>query len=152
MVVLVEVATPDEMRRFGAALGRVVEPGDRLLLEGPFGAGKTTFVQGLAQGLGIVGPVSSPSFVIETQHQGRLRLYHVDLYRLDAVDAELRESLEEHLFGEGVTAVEWAERLPGDLRVGATVLRFAPDDEDRTRRVEVTTDREVIRQAASGAW
>src|SRR5579871_1229077 len=139
------------MRRFGAALGRVVEPGDRLLLEGPFGAGKTTFVQGLAQGLDISTPVSSPSFVIETQHQGRLRLYHVDLYRLDAIDPELRENLEEHLFGSGVTVVEWAERLPVDLRDGATLLRLSPDDEDRTRRIELTTDREAIRRVAS-AW
>jgi len=149
--VVVHVATPDEMRRFGAALGRVIEPGDRLLLEGPFGAGKTTFVQGLAQGLDISTPVSSPSFVIETQHQGRLRLYHVDLYRLDAIDPELRENLEEHLFGSGVTVVEWAERLPVDLRDGATLLRLSPDDEDRTRRIELTTDREAIRRVAS-AW
>jgi tRNA threonylcarbamoyladenosine biosynthesis protein TsaE len=149
---VVHVETPEDMRRFGAALGRTVEPGDRLFLEGPFGAGKTTFVQGLAIGLGVSEPVSSPSFVIETQYRGRLRLYHVDLYRLDAIEPELRENLEEHLFGGGVTAVEWAERLPDDLRDGATVLRFAPDDEDRTRRVEVTTEREPIRRAASGAW
>jgi tRNA threonylcarbamoyladenosine biosynthesis protein TsaE len=141
------------MRRFGAALGRAAEPGERLLLEGPFGAGKTTFVQGLAQGLDVIRPVGSPSFVIEAQYQGRLKLYHVDLYRLDVVEPELRESLEEHLFGEGVTAVEWAERLPEDLREGATLLRFVPDDDDdRTRRVELTTSREAIRRAARGAW
>jgi tRNA threonylcarbamoyladenosine biosynthesis protein TsaE len=148
----VRIETPDDMRRFGAALGRVAQAGERLLLEGPFGAGKTTFVQGLARGLNVTTPVASPSFVIETQYQGRLRLYHVDLYRLDAIEAELRESLEEHLFGDGVTAVEWAERLPRELREGATLLRFAPDDEDRARRVEITSAREAIRRAASGAW
>jgi tRNA threonylcarbamoyladenosine biosynthesis protein TsaE len=74
--------------------------------------------------LEIATPISSPSFVIETQYHGRLTLYHVDLYRLERVDPELRESLAEHVFGDGVTAVEWAERLPQELREGATLVRF----------------------------
>jgi tRNA threonylcarbamoyladenosine biosynthesis protein TsaE len=125
------VASADAMRALGRALGRVAQAGDRLLLEGPFGAGKTTFVQGLAEGLDVTGPVGSPSFVIETQYRGRLTLYHVDLYRLDRIEAELLEALEEHLFGSGVTAVEWAERLPAELRNGATVLRFQVRGESR---------------------
>src|SRR5204863_4213662 len=124
------------MRGLGRAMGEAAHAGDRFLLEGPFGAGKTTFVQGLAEGLGISIPVSSPSFVIETQYRGRLTLYHVDLYRLERIEAELLESLEEHLFGDGVTAVEWAERLPDDLRQSAALLRFAVDD--GTRRVDVS--------------
>jgi tRNA threonylcarbamoyladenosine biosynthesis protein TsaE len=145
----VDIPTPEAMRRFGAALGQAAQAGDRFLLEGPFGAGKTTFVQGLARGLDVAAPVGSPSFVIETQYRGRLTLYHVDLYRLDAIEPELVESLEEHLFGDGVTAVEWAERLPDDLRTGATVLRFSAEDEDanRGRRVEVRSDDERVRRA-----
>src|SRR5438552_17144276 len=103
------------MRALGKALGRTAEPGDRFLLEGPFGAGKTTFVQGLAEGLDVPTPVSSPSFVIENQYRGRLTLYHVDLYRLERVEGELRESLEGHLSGDGVSAVGWAGRLPAPL-------------------------------------
>jgi tRNA threonylcarbamoyladenosine biosynthesis protein TsaE len=124
------------MRDFGRSQGQQARAGDRFLLEGPFGAGKTTFVQGLAEGLGIAQPVSSPSFVIEAQYHGRLRLYHIDLYRLERIEPELLESLEEHLFGDGVTAVEWAERLPAELRTGATLLRF--ELEDGARRVEVS--------------
>src|SRR5579864_989363 len=123
------------MREYGRGLGQQARAGESFLLEGPFGAGKTTFVQGLAQGLGVNQPVSSPSFVIETQYAGRLRLYHIDLYRLERIEPELIESLEEHLYGDGVTAVEWAERLPAELREGATLLRFSV--EDGVRRVEV---------------
>ena len=126
--VTLHIATPEEMRALGAALGRVAECGDRFLLEGPFGAGKTTFVQGLAQGLGVHAPVGSPSFVIETQYRGRLTLYHVDLYRLDRIEPELLQELEEDLYGEGVTAVEWAERLPDPLRTDGTLLRFSLND------------------------
>jgi tRNA threonylcarbamoyladenosine biosynthesis protein TsaE len=123
--------------------------GDRFLLEGPFGAGKTTFVQGLAEGLEVPTPVSSPSFVIENQYRGRLVLYHVDLYRLERVEPELWESLEEHLYGDGVTAIEWAERLPDALRDGATVLRFELDEP--ARHVALITGEERLKAAASEA-
>ena len=119
------------MRALGRSFGRCAIAGDRFLLEGPFGAGKTTFVQGLAEGLDIASPISSPSFVIETQYRGRLTLYHVDLYRLERIEPELRESLEEHVFGDGVTAVEWAERLPRELREGATLVRFEVTESGR---------------------
>ena len=136
------------MRALGRALGHVAQAGDRFLLEGPFGAGKTTFVQGLAEGLGVMGPVGSPSFVIETQYRGRLTLYHVDLYRLERIEAELLGALEEHLYGEGVTAVEWAERLPAELRDQATLLRFHVEGE--TRRIELMGE-ERFKVAASAA-
>src|SRR5215216_3390907 len=119
------------MRALGEALGRAARAGDTFLLEGPFGAGKTTLVQGLARGLDITAPVSSPSFVIETQYRGRLVLYHVDLYRLEQIDRDLTDSLEEHLYGEGVAAVEWAERLPHDLRDGGVLLYLELRDEGR---------------------
>jgi tRNA threonylcarbamoyladenosine biosynthesis protein TsaE len=147
MTLELKIGTPEEMRELGAALGRAAEAGDRFMLEGPFGAGKTTFVQGLARGLGVSAPVSSPSFVIETQYRGRLALYHVDLYRLERIDSELLEALEEHLFGDGVTAVEWAERLPSEVRAGATELFFATDGADR-RRVRLVTDHERLRVVA----
>jgi tRNA threonylcarbamoyladenosine biosynthesis protein TsaE len=140
------IATPEQMRALGRSLGRVAVPGDRFLLEGPFGAGKTTLVQGLAEGLEVTTPVSSPSFVIETQHSGRLRLYHIDLYRLDGIEPELLGDLEEHLFGDGVAAVEWAERLPSVLREDGHLLRLEPRGD--ARHVTLTTaDTRVVRAA-----
>ena len=124
------------MQSLGEAVGQLAEAGDRLLLVGPFGAGKTTFVQGLARGLGVREPVSSPSFVLENQYLGRLPLYHIDLYRLERLDPAFLEELEEHLFGDGVAAVEWPMLLPPYVWEGATVLRFEPVGE-RGRRVEL---------------
>jgi tRNA threonylcarbamoyladenosine biosynthesis protein TsaE len=147
--VVFDVPTPESMRTLGSALGRAARPGDRFLLEGPFGAGKTTFVQGLAAGLDVPTPVTSPSFVIENQYRGRLLLYHVDLYRLERVEAELWESLEEHLYGDGVTAVEWAERLPRQLREGATLLRFELCEPGR--RVILVSPEERLRSAGAAA-
>jgi tRNA threonylcarbamoyladenosine biosynthesis protein TsaE len=142
-----DIPTAERMRDLGRALGRAAVAGDRFLLEGPFGAGKTTFVQGLAEGLDVPTPVSSPSFVIENQYRGRLVLYHVDLYRLEWVEPELWHSLEEHLYGDGVTAVEWAERLPDELRDSATLLRF--EMHEPARRVTVDTSVERLRSVAA---
>jgi tRNA threonylcarbamoyladenosine biosynthesis protein TsaE len=144
-----DIPTAERMRDLGRGLGRAAAAGDRFLLEGPFGAGKTTFVQGLAEGLDVATPVSSPSFVIENQYNGRLVLYHVDLYRLERVEPELWHSLEEHLYGDGVTAVEWAERLPAELRDGATLLRF--EMHEPARRVTVNSAEERLTAAASNA-
>jgi tRNA threonylcarbamoyladenosine biosynthesis protein TsaE len=139
------------MRELGRALGRAAQAGDRFLLEGPFGAGKTTFVQGLADGLDVPTPVSSPSFVIENQYRGRLTLYHIDLYRLESPEPGLWQSLEEHLYGEGVTAVEWAERLPDELREGSAWLRFGLEENEDARTVELTTTDARLTSAAREA-
>jgi tRNA threonylcarbamoyladenosine biosynthesis protein TsaE len=97
-------------RRLAARLGR----GDVLLIYGELGAGKTAFVRGLADGLGVdPDEVSSPTFTIVQQYRGRVPLYHVDLYRLES-----REVLDlglEELAEDGVMAIEWADRLPEPL-------------------------------------
>jgi tRNA threonylcarbamoyladenosine biosynthesis protein TsaE len=145
------VPTAEHMRGLGAALGRVAQAGDLFLLEGPFGAGKTTFVQGLAAGLEVETPITSPSFVIEHQHSGRLPLVHIDLYRLERLDADLLESLEEHLYAEdSVTAVEWSERLPAAVRESATLLHFDLI-EDGAREVTLHTRQERLQAAARAA-
>jgi tRNA threonylcarbamoyladenosine biosynthesis protein TsaE len=148
--VVVQVPTAEHMRALGAALGRAAVAGDRFLLHGPFGAGKTTLVQGLARGLDITTPVSSPSFVIEAQYRGRLPLYHIDLYRLEHIEPGLLDELAEHLFGDGVAAVEWAERLPTELASDGTVVHFEVPSA-ASRRVTVRSDHERITAAARAA-
>lgn len=138
------------MRALGAALGRAAESGDCLLLEGEFGAGKTTLVQGLAEGLEVPDAVSSPSFVLEHQHYGRLPLYHIDLYRLEHLDADFLQEMEEHLFGDGVAAVEWPALLPTALRRGATGIQLSVEGAE-LRRVVIRTDLPRLRAAARAA-
>ncbi|GAC1313162.1 MAG: tRNA (adenosine(37)-N6)-threonylcarbamoyltransferase complex ATPase subunit type 1 TsaE [Chloroflexota bacterium] len=133
---MIAIASAERMQALGRALGRTAQPGDRFLLEGPFGAGKTTFVQGLANGLDATVPVSSPSFVLENQYPGRLTLYHIDLYRLTTVEAAFWEEIAEDIYGDGVAAVEWAERLPDWLREDATRIVFHVA-EDGVRQVTI---------------
>ena len=108
--VLLRSHSPGETRRIGASLGRHVEAGDVLLLCGELGAGKTCLTQGIARGLGIEGYVRSPTFVLVSIHQGRLPLYHIDIYRLDHVAEVLDLGLDEYLEGDGVSVIEWADK------------------------------------------
>ncbi|NLH49141.1 MAG: tRNA (adenosine(37)-N6)-threonylcarbamoyltransferase complex ATPase subunit type 1 TsaE [Myxococcales bacterium] len=110
-----ETHSENETRALAARLAGLLRPGDVLALVGDLGAGKTRFVQGLARGLGVPEdvPVTSPTFtLLATFRQGRLPLFHFDLYRLANEDDLARIGAEEYLWGEGVAAVEWAERAP----------------------------------------
>jgi tRNA threonylcarbamoyladenosine biosynthesis protein TsaE len=138
---------PDQTRALGERVGAALRAGDLLLLEGQFGTGKTTFVQGLARGLGVESSVTSPSFVIVHQHAGRLPLAHVDLYRLDRLDDDLLETIAELLDAGGVCAIEWPEHVPVDLRAGATELRFSRLDDER-RAIELRSPERRLREAA----
>jgi tRNA threonylcarbamoyladenosine biosynthesis protein TsaE len=113
-----------ETRAVAARLAADLKPGDVLLLSGDLGAGKTAFVRGLAEGLGIdAGEVTSPTFTLVHEYRGgRLPLIHVDLYRLDAADLD-EIGLDQDLAAVGVTAVEWAERLSRPLP-SATIVRI----------------------------
>ncbi len=133
-------APSGEATRLAARLlAECVGPGDVLALVGDLGAGKTTFVQGLARGLGVDTVVASPTFTIVSEYRGRLPLYHIDLYRLGDEDECWAIGLEEYLWGGGVCAVEWFDRFP-DLwpeRTLEIALEFVADRPE-ARRIRVT--------------
>ncbi len=103
----------EETSAIGERLGASLRQGDVVLLYGELGAGKTAFVRGLARGLGASPEdVSSPTFTLIQEYAGRVTLYHVDLYRLEP--KEIPDlGLEDLVLGDGVVAIEWAERWPG---------------------------------------
>ncbi len=116
----------DETRAFGCRLGALVAAGDLIGLHGDLGAGKTVLVRGLAEGLGIAASkVRSPTFTLVNEYAGgRLPLYHVDLYRIAPTVVD-RMALREYLYGHGVCAVEWFERLGEDaphLDIDVTIV------------------------------
>ena len=116
-----------QTKRLGACLAQLLAPGDLILLQGPFGAGKTVFTQGIAAGLGIKEPVTSPSFTLvnEYRHDGRLPLFHLDLYRVDSSTEALELGLDEYIEGGGVTVVEWPQRAETAFPLEHLLVRFA---------------------------
>lgn len=133
---LIELASLEKTETFGRILGRILEPGDVITLQGPLGAGKTALTQAIARGLG-VDPriyVTSPTFSLLHEYQGRIPLYHMDLYRLAGEDDIESLGFTEYLFGNGVTVIEWperlghlmpAERLEIELRISDKISRTA---------------------------
>ncbi|MCX7049372.1 MAG: tRNA (adenosine(37)-N6)-threonylcarbamoyltransferase complex ATPase subunit type 1 TsaE [Candidatus Sumerlaeota bacterium] len=123
--------TPDETRHIGRALGKVLPASARLALIGPLGAGKTCFIQGLAEGLGCEEQAHSPSYVIIHEYRGRGRLYHCDWYRLETDGDVESTGFEDLLREDAVVAVEWADKHPGWLEPPIVEIRFEILDNDR---------------------
>lgn len=103
----------EELLALGERLGRILQKDDVLILTGELGAGKTTFTKGLAKGLDIRQMIKSPTYTIVREYEGRLPLYHLDVYRIEG-DADSID-LDEFLFGGGVTVIEWGHLLGEDL-------------------------------------
>jgi tRNA threonylcarbamoyladenosine biosynthesis protein TsaE len=122
----------EQTHRIGRRLGELAEPGDVYLLTGDLGAGKTCLTQGIAMGLGIGVPITSPTFTLLNEYTtrscgGRLSLFHADLYRLDnaAVEAtDLGLDTEEYLYGGGVCVIEWAEKAAALWPAGYLAVRL----------------------------
>ncbi len=111
----IETQSPEETQKVAEELGRRLKPGEVVLLFGELGAGKTTFVQGLARGLGVSEDyyIQSPTFALINEYPGRIPLFHIDLYRLEPEDV-YDLGLEE-LASQGILVIEWSERLPFSL-------------------------------------
>jgi tRNA threonylcarbamoyladenosine biosynthesis protein TsaE len=116
--------SPDATGRAGERLGERLHAGQVVSVIGELGAGKTCFVQGLMRGLGVRAEVTSPTFVLVNQYRGRLPVYHVDAYRTETLTELLDLGLEEMWSGEGVTVIEWADKLLPLLSADAVTVRL----------------------------
>lgn len=132
-------ASPEETERLGEGLGRLAQPGMVIAYTGDLGAGKTAFTRGLARGLGITERITSPTFTIVDEHlEGRLPLFHFDLYRLFSADDLYDIGWEDYPARGGVCAVEWSERaeeLWDETIVRVDIRRGA---EDSQRLITIT--------------
>jgi tRNA threonylcarbamoyladenosine biosynthesis protein TsaE len=126
----------EETQDLGRRLGAYAERGDLLLLSGELGSGKTTLSQGIAWGLGVDEYAHSPTFVLVNEYQGRLVLFHVDLYRLDDL-AEVQELGIEEMLADGVCVVEWAEKAVNVLPRQHLLVEIEVNGQD-DRRLRLT--------------
>lgn len=135
---IVETASPEETRRAGERLGARLQPGDVVALIGELGAGKTCFIQGLAHGLGVTGDVTSPTFVLVNEYRGRLPIHHLDAYRTGSLTELADIGIEEMLHGDGVTVIEWADKLLPLLPARTITVRLSGLG-DEPRRIAITS-------------
>ena len=149
--------SPEQTRRIGMRLGRLLQAGDVICLQGDLGAGKTTFVQGVALGWGSLDAVSSPTFILVNVYRrgDEARLFHMDAYRLDSA-LEAEELDLETMLAQGALLIEWPERVDGLVPGERLWIDFEHvDEEEREMKFRATGKRydellDVLRQAAYG--
>ncbi len=137
----IETVSAEETRRFGSWLSQYLGPHDVIGLIGQLGAGKTVLVQGIGEGLEVSDEVKSPSFTIVNEYEGRLKLYHIDMYRLKPEDF-LDLGLDEYLERGGVVVIEWADKVEGYLAENTTLITIKIGTADR-RELVLGTEREI---------
>jgi len=149
--------SPEQTRRIGVHLGGALQAGDVICLQGDLGAGKTTFVQGVALGWGSLDSVSSPTFILVNMYRrgDGARLFHMDAYRLDSTP-EAEELDLDSMLAEGPLLIEWPERIDGLIAGERLWIQFEHiDEEERQMKFKATGKRyddllEAIRHAAYG--
>jgi tRNA threonylcarbamoyladenosine biosynthesis protein TsaE len=133
---------PESTSALGRALATVARPGDLVCLWGDLGAGKTHLAKAFGAGLGVTGTITSPSFILMAEYQGRLPLFHVDPYRLVSAGDALQGGLLDERQSTGVTLVEWPERLGDALPSDRLDIRIdGIGDEPRTITLETSSER-----------
>ena len=106
----VETNNLEETIRFGKQIGNKLNPGDIVCLQGNLGAGKTSLAQGICKGLGVKEEITSPTYTIVKEYQGKFKVNHIDLYRIHSEEELYDLGFEEYLYGDGVTIIEWPDK------------------------------------------
>jgi tRNA threonylcarbamoyladenosine biosynthesis protein TsaE len=139
----------DETLKLGEIIGKSLIPGSIIALVGDLGAGKTVLVKGIAKGLGVQEEPNSPTYVIMNSYEGRIPLYHFDLYRISSEDELFGIGYDEFFFGDGVTAVEWADRVQGifpedTIKIEITIPESESEDSETKRNIAIEGRREWV--------
>ena len=130
--------SPQETRALGRRLAELLMPGDVILFDGDLGAGKSEMTRGIAEGLGVSGPVTSPSFtILNVYDDGRVPLYHFDWYRLESAEELYEMGMDEYLGGDGVAVVEWPSQCPEAIPETHLAVKIRPVGENE-REITLT--------------
>lgn len=125
---IIESYSPGETYELGRQIGLAAKPGQIICLNGDLGTGKTVFTQGFAAGLGITEAVNSPTFtIVQVYEEGRLPLYHFDVYRIDDIDEMDEIGYEDYFFGQGVCLVEWSSQIEELIPENAVQITIEKD-------------------------
>lgn len=126
----------EETSRLGKIIGEKLKQGDIISLNGDLGAGKTHMTKGLAEGLGVFDYITSPTFTIVNEYEGRLPLYHFDVYRIDDIQEMYEIGFDEYLFGKGVSIIEWGD-IVKELLPENTIHIDIKIVDDTTREINI---------------
>ena len=128
--------TEQETIELGEKIGRLLKKGDIIAMQGTLAAGKTTITKGIARALEITDTITSPTFCLISEYYGRMPLYHFDVYRLEGTEDFINLGADDLLYGDGVSIIEWSEKIMDELPSRTIILRLTPQ-EDGSRIIEI---------------
>lgn len=125
----------EETIELGKKIGSLLQKGDIIAMQGTLAAGKTTITKGIAQSLGIKDEITSPTFCLISEYEGKMPLYHMDVYRLEGGEDFINLGVEDLMYGNGVSLIEWSEKVMDELPKKTIILKIEP--------IEGTTERNI---------
>ena len=131
-----KTSSAEETIELGKKIGKLLRKGDIIAMQGTLAAGKTTITKGIAAALGITETITSPTFCLISEYQGTMPLYHMDVYRLDGTEDFINLGTDDMLYGDGVSIIEWSEKIMDELPKSTIVLKITPQD-DGSRLIEI---------------
>ena len=131
-----QTKSADETIELGEKIGRLLKKGDIIAMQGTLAAGKTTITKGIARALGITETITSPTFCLISEYYGNMPLYHFDVYRLEGTEDFINLGADDMLYGDGVSIIEWSEKIMDELPSSTIILRLTPQD-DGSRIIEI---------------
>lgn len=126
----------EETIELGKKIGSLLQKGDIIAMQGTLAAGKTTITKGIADALGVKDTITSPTFCLISEYEGKMPLYHMDVYRLDGAEDFANLGTEDMLYGEGVSIIEWSEKIMEELPKKTIILKLTPH-ENGTRTITI---------------
>lgn len=129
-------SSPEETVELGKKIGGMLKNGDVIAMQGTLAAGKTTITKGIAAALGIEDTITSPTFCLISEYQGKMPLYHMDVYRLNGAEDFAELGTDDMIYGNGVSIIEWSEKIMTELPRKTILLKITPQ-EDGTRLIEI---------------
>ncbi|HPX26835.1 MAG TPA: tRNA (adenosine(37)-N6)-threonylcarbamoyltransferase complex ATPase subunit type 1 TsaE [Treponemataceae bacterium] len=133
---IIHTKTSNETIALGEKIGSFLKKGDIIALKGSLAAGKTTITKGIARSLGIAEDVTSPTFTLISEYEGKIPLYHFDVYRLDTIEDFINLGSEELLYGNGVCIIEWSEKIFSELP-DYTISIHLETQSDNSRKITI---------------
>lgn len=125
----------EETIELGKKIGSLLKKGDIIAMQGTLAAGKTTITKGIAQSLGVKDEITSPTFCLISEYEGKMPLYHMDVYRLEGGEDFINLGVEDLMYGNGVSLIEWSEKVMDELPKKTIILKIEPIEGTKERNI-----------------
>ena len=130
----------EETIELGKKIGSMLKKGDVLAMQGTLAAGKTTITRGIAQALDVDDTITSPTFCLISEYEGKMPLYHMDVYRLEGTDDFINLGVEDMIYGRGVCIIEWSEKIMDELPSKTIIIKLEPEADDSGTKRKITIE------------